>query len=379
MTLLGIRLTILAGKTIPAPLPRSLTESIASVKVIHSDEARSGFQIEFQAGRDRTHFLDPPHLSNAQLKPDSRIMILVTLGVIPQVLMDGFITDQQFSPGSSPGESTFTIIGEDVSIMMDKQERTESHVAQSADTIARKIIAQYSQYGLVPLVIPPTTFDTPSPTERVPTQQLKDLDYLRHLAKRHNYVFYVSPGPLPGANTAYWGPPIRSGIPQPALSHNLGIHSNVESLSFRQEGLKAKKVAGKVQDRLTNTTLPVFSFKSLLPALSNSPPDIGSFFTAPQETYRAVGKTVVQAYAEAQATADRSTKDVVTAEGELNALRYGGILQARSLVGVRGVGLSYSGNYAVKNVTHTITRDAYKQKFTLAREGTGTTVPVVKL
>ncbi|MEL7054167.1 MAG: hypothetical protein AAGM45_20640, partial [Cyanobacteria bacterium J06588_5] len=82
--------------------------------------------------------------------------------------------------------------------------------------------------------------------------------------------------------------------------------------------------------------------------------------------------------AEAQARADETNRDVVLAEGELNALRYGGILQARALVGVRGVGLSYSGNYTVKNVTHTITTKAYKQKFTLAREGLGSATPLVK-
>ncbi|MEL6492246.1 MAG: hypothetical protein AAFV85_17895 [Cyanobacteria bacterium J06634_6] len=378
MTLLGIRLTILAGKTIPTPPPRAITESISSVTVTHSDEERSGFQIVFQAGRDRANFLDFPQLTNNQFKPNSRVQILVTLGVMPQVLIDGFITDQQLSPSTGAGGSTVTVIGEDISIKMDQKEKNEEHTGLSDDKIATAIIGQYAQYGLVPKVVKPASFDVPNPSERTPTQQATDLKYLKAIAKRHGYIFHIIPGPAPGVNTAYWGPSIRQGVPQKALSHNLGIHSNVDSLKFRYEALKRKTVAGKVQDKFTNQTLPVISLSSLLSNLSSNPPDVTDLLTGRRETYRSKGKSLAQAYAEAQARADETNRDVVLAEGELNALRYGGILQARALVGVRGVGLSYSGNYTVKNVTHTITTKAYKQKFTLAREGLGSATPLVK-
>ena len=378
MTLLGIRLTVLAGATLPVPLPKALTESIASVEVTHSDEARSGFQIVFQVGRDRTNYLDFPHLQNNQLKPFARVILMVTLGLIPQVIMDGIVTNQQLSPSNDPGGSTLTITGEDVSVMMDREEKNVEHPAQPENIIATKIIGQYAQYGLIPQVIPPPSLDAPPPTERIPTQQVTDLSYLQDLARRYNYVFYVSPGPLPGSNTAYWGPLIRQGVPQPALSYNLGSHSNIESLDFQNDALSATAVTGQVQDRLTNLTLPVVSLASLLPALSGNPPDLSSLLTVGRQTFRANGQNVVQAYAQAQAQADASTRDVVTAEGELNALRYGGVLQARSLVGLRGVGLSYSGNYYVKKVTHAITNETYKQRFTLAREGNGAAASLVR-
>ena len=46
------------------------------------------------------------------------------------------------------------------------------------------------------------------------------------------YVFYIDPGPVPGTNTAYWGPEIKVGVPQPALNLDMDAHTNVESLSF---------------------------------------------------------------------------------------------------------------------------------------------------
>jgi hypothetical protein len=71
--------------------------------------------------------------------------------------------------------------------------------------------------------------------------------------------------------------------------------------------------------------------------------------------------------------------DAVTAEGSLDVTRYGGVLQARQLVGVRGVGPAFDGLYYVKSVTHKIKRGEYKQSFTLTRNGLVSTVPTVSL
>jgi hypothetical protein len=61
------------------------------------------------------------------------------------------------------------------------------------------------------------------------------------------------------------------------------------------------------------------------------------------------------------------TADVISGQGSLDVLRYGRVLKARSLVGVRGAGLAYDGLWFVKSVTHSIKRGEYKQNFTLSR------------
>ena len=71
------------------------------------------------------------------------------------------------------------------------------------------------------------------------------------------------------------------------------------------------------------------------------------------------------------------TSDVVSASGSLDVMRYGHILKARRLVGVRGVGIAFDGLYYVKSVTHNIKRGEYKENFTLSRNGLISTVPVV--
>jgi hypothetical protein len=53
------------------------------------------------------------------------------------------------------------------------------------------------------------------------------------------------------------------------------------------------------------------------------------------------------------------------------------VLNARSLVGVRGAGQAFDGLYYVKSVTHKIKRGEYKQSFTLTRNGLVSTVSTV--
>ena len=69
--------------------------------------------------------------------------------------------------------------------------------------------------------------------------------------------------------------------------------------------------------------------------------------------------------------------DAVSANGTLDVLRYGGVLKARRLVGVRGAGQPFDGVYYVKSVVHNIKRGEYKQSFTLGRNGLISTVPGV--
>jgi hypothetical protein len=71
------------------------------------------------------------------------------------------------------------------------------------------------------------------------------------------------------------------------------------------------------------------------------------------------------------------TSEVVTATGSLNVLRYGRVLKARKLVGVRGGGTAFDGLYYVRKVTHKLKRGEFTQDFTLSRNGLVSTVPTV--
>ncbi len=84
----------------------------------------------------------------------------------------------------------------------------------------------------------------------------------------------------------------------------------------------------------------------------------------------------IQAIAHGLAKVSESA-DAVSGSGQLDVMRYGRLLMARQLVGVRGAGLAYDGMYYVKSVTHNIKPGEYKQSFTLARNGLISITPVV--
>lgn len=378
MSFLGTHLTILIGQTVPLPVPPNLAEAFESAEVTHNDQERSGFQVTFRVGRTTADLLDYSIVSSPLLQPMNRIILLVTFNVMPQVLMDGIITDIQFTPGSRPGESRLTITGEDVSAVMDMEERSVEHVAQPEAVIAAAIIGRgdYARYGLIPMIIPPPSIDMPVPTERTPVQQVTDLQYLQEMAGRFGYVFYVTPGPMPGTNTAYWGPPVRTGMPQKALSINMGPNSNAEIPSFRYDAMATTFVSGQVQDRSTSQAIPVQTFASTRPALVSQP----AWATQSQVRKRQLrrsGLNTTQAFARAQAETDASTERVVQVTGELDAARYEALLQPRGLVDLRGAGYTHDGTYYVKSVTHNISRGQYQQRFTLTREGVGAISPTV--
>lgn len=377
MNLLGIHLTILLGPMVPVPALPMLTEALQSVEVTHSDEGRSGFQITFQIGRSGSQdLLDYSLLSNPLLRPCNRVILIATFNATPRVLMDGIITNHQLSPANEPGASTLTITGEDVSVMMDMEEKSVEHPAQDETVIANKIILSYAMYGLIPIVIPPLMIDPPIPIERVPVQQNTDLGYLTDMAERHGYVFYITPGPAPFTNTAYWGPPKRMGMPQRALSVNMGPETNVKSISFQNNALAPTLLSGEVQDRTTNQNIPVQTFASTRPPLTSQPALLTQSCIRQRRFRAEAGLNAMQAFARAQGMTDAST-DVVTVDGELDALRYGDLLCARGLAGLRGAGYSYDGLYYVKRVTHTIRKGEYSQRFSLTREGVGAISPVV--
>lgn len=378
--LLGVHLTLLIGPSVPLPAPPAIAEAVQSVSVTHNDEGRSGFQVILQIGRaGPTDLLDYRLLLDPLLRPFNRVILLVLFNAIPRVLFDGFITNQQFSPGNQPGAAILTLTGEDVSIMMDLEKKRAEHPAQSEVLIALKLIASYAQYGLIPKVIPPETIDQPLPTERTPVQQGTDLEYLKNMAQRFGHVFYVEPGPVPGMNIAHWGPPVRTGVPQRALSVNLGPQTNVESVSFSYNAMAATVVTDEIQDSRINIKLPVMTFVSTrIPPLAALPavPFQGTLRTSLLESAGS-GLTFEQARARAQGITNKSLDNVVTVQGELDALRYGDLLKPRGLVGLRGAGFTYDGLYYVKSVSHAISKGQYKQRFTLTREGTGALTPGV--
>ncbi len=156
----------------------------------------------------------------------------------------------------------------------------------------------------------------------------------------------------------------------------MGPETNATLDEATKDGLAPTKVEGQIQDRQTNQKMPVQAFSSLQPPLASMPAWLVDMANLRKQQLRESGPNSVQAMAQAQGAME-ATMDGVKVTGQLDAGSYGGVLQARGLVGVRGAGFTYDGFYYVKKVTHKISFGHYTQNFELVREGLGSTTPMV--
>jgi hypothetical protein len=368
-----ISLTLMIGPVVPVPVSKAVINALKSVEVTSAAGEPSGFQLTFAfSGKSPLNTL---LLLLGQVGPIIRTIIMVTVNGTPHVLMDGVIINHQVTPNVETGQSILTVTGSDLTAVMAAVDFTGiPYPAMPAEARVALIIAKYAMFGMIPLVIPSVFMDVPLPTDRIPSHQGNDLEYIEGLARDVGYVFYIEPGPLPGANIAYWGPEIKVGVPQPALNVNMDVHTNIESLNFSFNGASKVMPVVYIQNAETGVPIPI-----PIPDVSPFNPPLGLIPSIPSQL-RMMRNTAnlnpIQAIALGLAEASR-TSDAVTGTGSLDVLRYGSILKARGLVGVRGAGQAFNGLYFVKSVKHKIKRGEYKQDFTLTRNGLVSTVPKV--
>jgi hypothetical protein len=365
---LGIRLSLLVGPTVPLPATPDVLDALVSLEVKNQDKGRDAFQITFGLGPRGP--LDYSLLTLGRFDPMTRVVISVLVGTSLSVLIDGVVTNHQVVPGNRPGESTLTVTGEDISLRMDLEETQATYPAQPDSVVVGRVLLSYVQFGIVPQVTPTPTVTLP--TDRMTTQQETDLAFLKRLAQRNGFVFYLDPI-APGVLRAYWGPENRLGLPQSALVVGQGAATNLDTpptITFDPMQVTAPQL---------RVTIPGTSIAVAIPIPTGVTPPLARSPAAPlRKPLDRDSARLDSALGVLQARADAvDTSDAVFVSGQVDTARYGQVLKARGLVGLRGVGDTYGGLYFVREVTHRIERGKYQQSFTLVREGTGTTLPVV--
>jgi len=370
----GVRMNLMIGVGVPVPVGRMVLDALTDVQVSTSSDGPSGFQLSFQLdGRSPLHTLfllaggAPVHLV--------RVVISVTVGGQTDVLMDGIMTNHQITPGQGGSPSVLTVIGEDLSRLMDYVDLSGMpYPAMPPEARVVLALARYAGFGVVPKVLPSVMLDVPIPVDRIPRHQGTDLAYIRQLAAEVGYVFYMDPGPRPGVSFAYWGPEIRVGVPQPALSVDFDAHTNVESLSFSFDNSKAKIPVLFIHEENSKAVIPI-----PVPPITPLSPPLGAIPPIPVglEFMEGTGKmSPARAVMVGLAEAARSF-DVVTGTGSLDVVRYGRVLRARRLVGVRGSGPAFDGLHYVSSVSSRLRRGEFRQDFRLVRNGLVSTLPKV--
>jgi hypothetical protein len=370
----GFHLTLMMGSFNADPVPQAVIDALTSVQVTTTVGSQGGFQLKFTIGKSGA--FAQLHASG-YFDPRRRVIIAVTVNGATEVLMDGIITKQDYTPSSAAGKSTLAVTGLDLTALMDFIDLTGiPYPALPTFVIVEMILAKYLVLGVVPVAIPPLLALIQNPLERFAKQDGTDYAYVTALAGKVGAEFYLDPGPSPGQSLAYWGPDLTKmfGGTQPALSINLDASTNLDELSFSYDGTLAKNYLVTIVEPNTKLPIPIPlpSIDALrAPQAAHAPTALKYIQLRPIANENPIGAAL------AALGALFSSAEVVNGQGSLDVIRYGHVLKARQLCAVRGGGAYYDGLYYVKSVTHDIKRGEYKQSFSLARGGTGSSVSTV--
>jgi hypothetical protein len=369
----SVQLSLQIGP-VPVPAPREVVDALVHAKVENgSGETQSGFELTFELpirSPLRTLFL----LTGGGSLPLMRVVLVVTINGSAQSIIDGVTTNVETQPDTG-GVGKLVIKGKDLSALMDVIEIPGlPFPAMPPSVRVLLVLAKYAVFGVIPMVIPSILDIPPLPLQQIPQQRGSDYAYVKRLAGEAGYVFYLEPGPAPGTSKAYWGPEIRVGAPQPALTTNMDAQSNVEQLSFNFD--KERKTIPIVffQEQVSKVPIgiPIPDITPLNPPLGLVPPLPPKIAKLDSTAHMSMPQALMAGLAYAG-----QHSDSVFGSGTLDVAKYGRLLQSRQLVGVRGAGLPFDGLYYVKSVTHEIERGSYKQSFTLARNALVSTFPTV--
>jgi hypothetical protein len=371
----GFYLSLMMGPFNASPVPQPVIDALTEVQVTSTVGSQGGFQLKLTLGKNSA--VQQMHASG-YFDPRRRVIIAVTVNGSTEVLMDGIITKQDVTPGTAAGKTALTITGLDLTALMDFIDFTGIPYPALPDfVIVEAILAKYLVLGVVPLALPASIPVIENPLDHFVKQSGTDYEFIRTLAGS-GAVFYLDPGPSPGRSLAYFGPDLSKmfGGPQPALSIDFDASSNIDSLNFSYDGTLSTQYLVTIIEPNTKLPIPipvpkldilqaplganippVFKVRQLKPVANENPAKaallgLAKLFEAP---------------------------DPITGSGQLDVLRYGRVFKARQLAAVRGAGAYFDGNYYVRSVTHSIKRGEYKQNFTLARGGVGSSVSTVSV
>lgn len=371
--LLGIRLALKMGKpgSKPKLVPYDVIMALTNVEVTDNAVDRDVFQMTFSLGKRQPR--DYSLLRTGLFEPRTRVAILLQIGAKVEPLISGVITHFQLNPSNEAGMSTFTVTGDGIDMLLDLEERNASYERHSDTMIVQQLIDKYAKFDIVLEVSDKArNLAQPDNNRLIPRQYATDQEHIQQMAERNGFVFYADPLPT-GDVKMYWGPENRKGSTQPALTLNMGSDTNVTSLNFTNDSRVPVTAEGSFiqpddRQKSDEAVEPPTDF------------DVDNLAAVQTFVDRVVLMRDIAKYT-AERAKIRSTElmkarfGTVSANGEVDTVRYGHILRAGHLVGVRGAGALYNGDYYVSTVTHKIERtkstQQYTQSFELKRESLG--------
>lgn len=275
-------------------------------------------------------------------------------------LIDGCIVESGDLMSSEPGQSMKTVIVQDDSIRLNRDDRIFRFENLLDHEIASQLFEEIEQIDTTQIEnTPPNSSLRPVVVQRGTAMQL-----LRSLARRQGMHAYVLPGEEPGQSIGCFKsfPTQTDGLPPLIL---LGAERNVAEFNPSNNAQHPAKVTASVLNIFDKT-------------ITQRTSDLGKLDLLGEETtFAGEGNTATQilspGYSDAvdldQAVTAEALRSSYSTEATGSVLNetYSAILTPYQVVSVCGANQRHSGDYLIRKVTHSLTRSVYSQSFTLQR------------
>ncbi len=259
----------------------------------------------------------------------------------------------------SDAGATLIVTASDPCLLLAGEDKVASWPDQADSDIVEAIVGGYA----IAVQTEPTGTVHAAATTTI-VQRGSDLAFVRRLARRNGYEFYVEADDS-GTPTAYFQPPQLDGTPQKTLAIQFGEDTNLRSFSTKLTGRKPLAVKTAQLDAESGSvnaaTVTDASYTALgatdAATLIGGP--LGSLVTPAENAaeMRVLGPPSADAtelQTLAQAVRDEASW-ILAASGEVNAEAYGSVLRPHRTVLIKGAGKPYSGEYYVVRVVHELT------------------------
>lgn len=306
------------------------------------------------------HEDDLPWLIEGKLDPGSELSVLVPVDDTVHCLVKGPVVAQQIHLDHGGPGSWIEVTGSDTSSLMDRETKAAVWIDVKDSDVVSSIL---SSYGYILDV--ETTDSMRVENKHALVQRDSDLRFVRRLARRNGFLFWVTCDTV-GVETAHFKKPPLDGEATVELSVNREFPS-IDSLDINWDMERPTAMSGAQLD---------------LNTLSNIDGSVGASPQRPLGS-RALGAIVpgaqtVHLAAPADDAGDlqaRGRAVLTEADWFLRAScqttleRLGTLVRAHTVVEVTGAGSRHSGTYFVAGVRHTMDSARHVMDIELLRNG----------
>lgn len=303
---------------------------------------------------------DLPLLAEDKLSAGSELSILGEAGGEAFCLVKGPVYGQRIHLVDGCAGSDLEVLGADTSIAMDREDKA---TVWPNVTDLEAVTAVLGSHAYLPDV--ESTPGRHLETKHALVQRGSDLGFVRRLARRNGYLFWITCDPT-GVETAHFKPPPVDGGAEVGLSINLS-DSNIGELKIDWDVERPTSAVSAQLDLNSKTGIDGSADASPvtplgLQGLSMVAGGTRSLhLTTPADDVGDLKGRTEGALVEADF--------FVRANCQTTAHLLGSVVRSHTLVNLQGAGSRHSGNYLCSAVRHTIDAVSHRMEIELLRNG----------